>query len=190
MVWGALLVAAGSAASAAGPGLPSVFGQPLGEAMAYPECRFETSKVMPESHLYDPDQPGVCYKVRYGDPEIIFPIAAKPAMLSIDSVFAHVIDGRVEGIATAVVGDAHAQAVIAQLSEKFGKPTSVRPSRVVVEGVPLSETVAVWIRAGYRVDYHSISDDLEHGELTVRTDRAVAADDAKDAASNKARVSL
>lgn len=172
------------------PALPTVFGQPLGAPVSYPECHYTFATFDPSIHLYEAGPADVCFKNIVGNIEVVFPISRIPAMLSIDVAFLQIIDGRVEGISTATTGDNFARSVIAQLSEKFGKPTTVHPDRVVLHAIPLTETTAIWDRGAYVVEYNSISGDLEHGVLNVRTTKAIAADRAKDAARAAQKVAL
>lgn len=162
-------------ATVAAQPLPTVFGQPLGQPLAYPECTFKVATFDHKTHLYDPDQNQPCFEQISDDPEIIFPIEQTPAIISIGAMFTKVIDGKVEEISTATVDHNYADSVIGQLTEKLGKPIFIGPEKVVLNGIALSGTLARWRGPGYTANYHSLAGDVGHGSLEVSTDRAIAA---------------
>ena len=173
-----------AAAAPTMPGeLPIVFGQPLGKPIIYPECNNSISDYTHEK-IYALDDKQVCFKkvadLDVNGTSIDFPAAKVPEMLSVESVFLHLIDGNVEGMYAGTLGHSSATGIVSQLSQKFGKPTAIGPRQAIIGGISLIETYAVWQGQGYRVEYESISGDLEHGELNIRSTRAVEEDDRKD----------
>ena len=170
--------------------LPSLFGQPLGGTLSVDECPFRTSEYLPGERIYEIEQDKTCFKIIAGHYSIQFPQPLQPQIMSIDSVFVTLSDGHVEKMETAVLGDGHKSEVLAALTQKFGRPTEISRQTVVISGVSLVQTVAVWSADGFVIEYDSIDGDLEHGSLTAWTDHGLEADAARLEKVNAAKVKL
>lgn len=164
--------------------------------MTLPECqRIKLDIQLPDGDLpsYDTIQPKTCQELpgkvtgssmRRGS--IDFPHDQAPLIIISDGLLTYfsATSDNVIAIEASTVGYGRAENIVGELTAKFGKPTIDRIDKQVVDSTPLPSRHVVWRRAGFTVDYQSISDvDVRYGELMIRTDdydRLDGADAVKD----------
>jgi hypothetical protein len=157
--------------------LPTVFGQPLGEAPAFPQCTFVIGEP-------------TCVSKDLFSSHVIFSTGTSPEIVTMGGMDMQVIDGKVEGLDVELQGHAFRGEIVRQLSAKFGRPSVQRSVVVAPHGIDIVELVVVWRRAAFTVRYESIDGDLEHGSLRVRTAAGARSDTADERQRENARVKL
>jgi hypothetical protein len=186
----AMLVA--SPTGAADTSLPIIFGQQLGAANSLPEChRMVLQYPQPDGSPapYTTEQSTTCQQLPDSAvPEtgaIVFTFDKMPAILKVNLMLTANIAGRVEGIYASTMSYSNSDAVVAQLIEKFGQPSSSSAEKVSIDSIHAPGKVFIWARPGFTVEYHTISSSLDHGSLwietTVARDRRFAREVKRDA---------
>lgn len=161
--------------------LPSVFGVQLGVPVTLPECpHLKGAAPEPDGRpAYAMEKPVTCAELpfnlsraRIREVSIFFPFEAKPELSLVRMIGAYVPDDsdNVIAIDAATPGYTAAAYIIAQLTAKFGKPTTVDEDREIYHGVSIPTKHVIWKRVGFTVDYQSFADDISSGELLVSTD--------------------
>ena len=178
--------------------LPTVFGIPLGDVVALPECahaRISADRL--SSDLYDPSQttlcqqiPGVEHSPIPNEGGIVFPLAEMPIILSFPKMTTIVIDKKIEAIRADTLSFNSSPAIIDQLTEKFGPPSEKRPETIRVGLAAYPSVRVLWIRDGYRVEYSAIGGSLNYGWVRVETDKARAIREAEERAVEAKRTPL
>ena len=158
-----------------GQGLPTVFGQPLGQPPAFPKCTFS---------IPEPD----CVSTTPLGSHVLFD--SSPDIVTLGGMDLRIINGDVEGVDVELVGHAHRALIMRQLTAKFGSASSIRPEGVAPYGIELTQVAARWRRAGYSVIYKSIDGDMEHGSLRIRTTKGLQADFDSEAAQEARKTKL
>jgi hypothetical protein len=180
--WLLLPAACLSAGAAHAQALPSVFGVQLEAPVTLPECQPLDDTPPPPNEIrdYRTVQPVTCagrpYQLtnspfRRGD--IWFPHDQKPELCSEDLINAFFSkDGnKVLAVEASTPAFDHADWIIAQLTAKFGKPTSVVELEQMDDGILVPTKHVVWKRTGFTVDYRSVAiGGHNEGDLLVSTD--------------------
>jgi len=199
--WLLLPAACLSAGAANAQTLPSVFGQQLGAAVTLPECQHLEGVPAGSDGVpaYDPEQPVTCVQrpyelgwaaLRRGT--VVFTREQTPELSSGDmiGVYFSKDSDKVIAIEAATPGYEGAPYIIAQLTAKFGKPTSIDEDRRIVGKISVLSKHVVWKRSGFTVDYQSVASSVRAGELLVSTDEYDRLASAGDAAQNAKRTPL
>ena len=176
--------------------LPLVFGLQLGSPISLPECeRIILERSSPDGsaapHTALPSEEcfehGLAFRgdiagrgdgVDYGT--IYFPAETVPAIVRRQNiggalVGGTLIGGTLQSLEAETLDYQHADYIIAQLTNKFGKPDSDIPETVQLNSIAVPSRRAIWQKAGYRVEYDSVSlQSVGHGVLLIQSDAAVA----------------
>ena len=155
----------------------TIFGMQLGEPISIPECpRRRRSDGTLSDITYERSPPNVCFErdIQLRDAPwrrgaITFPTDRIPLIMSGASGFTIIINGRLEGVEIQTLGHAHADGIIRELTEKFGRPTSVEADSEIIHGITVPSTTAIWRRPQGLIEYRSVDGDLEHGYLRIMT---------------------
>ena len=169
--------------------LPVVFGLQLGAPVTLPEC------VRDEYWGYRSVQPRNCEEkpneITPTSGLIDFVPAQMPAILGFNALQTRILDGRLEALYGHTLSDNNAEAIVAELTAKFGPPTSQREDTTSIRGIVLPILHATWVRPGYVVDYRSTSrTHFEYGLLSIETDKGHAYEVERDRAAEVERVPL
>jgi hypothetical protein len=168
------------AASAAGAADLTVFGVELGKPVNLPECPYKTAggmklyDVMPQSTcVHDPHALN-----GYGRParELSFGRDEAPPIVKNWTAFLLEDDaGRVIGFHFLTSGVQTQAAVLSQLKEKYGAPTSVTPHTVrTAVGGPFESFDAKWSLPGLVVNFQGTTDRIDRGDVTIDLPEAAA----------------
>ena len=185
-----LLIAAAALPAFAGiqlgaiPDLPACEHRELPSGMSG-ERRFSANyKAHPSKTCIQPatdDRPGIS--------TVTFPDHAEPEIMWGHQLDLTIIDGKVEGVRMFTVDHNFYQQVVASLTAKFGKPTSISRDEVEVVGIAVPSREYIWARRGYRVDYEVIND-MESGVVVIETDKAMAFRKQNEAADSAKQTKL
>lgn len=178
--------------------LPAVFGIQLGAPVALPECaRAEIAHGVLSPDLYAQGQavlceqrPGVQYHADPHQGGIVFPTAQMPLILGFPTIATIILDGKLEAIRADTLGLSQADAIMDQLKQKFGPPTETADETVYIRKFPWLSVRALWIRDGYRVEYHGIGGNRSYGWVRVETEKARAVREAEEHAAEPQRTPL
>ena len=159
--------------------LTTIFGLRLGEPLSIAECpRHRLSNGSFSELTYDPDPHQICYEpdIQLRDAPwrrggFNFPIDRIPLIMQGHYGFTIIIDGRLEGVEIDTLDHTNTDAIIGELTQKYGPPTSVERDREDIGGVPVPDVVATWRRRSVTVEYRSVDQSLDHGALRVMTPR-------------------
>lgn len=176
--------------------LPLVFGVQLGEPVSLPECarvadRHPSAHGLPPPYVTTTSFP--CQMVPLpgqSSGAILFPSDKAPELAGGYMMVTTIADGRLEGLYVSMMGYKLADAILAQLTEKFGAPTQSGTESVTIFTMSIAAPWALWSKPGYSVEYHAIGGRLDRGALAIETDRARAALAARRAAVNRGRTPL
>lgn len=179
--WLLLPAACLSAGAANAQTLPSVFGQQLGKPVALPECQHMEGVPAGSDGVpaYEMEQPVTCvqqpYELRWAalrEGTVVFTREQTPELSSDNTIGVYFSkdSDKVIAIQAATPGYEGAAYIIAQLTAKFGKPTSTDEDRRIVGKIPVLAKHVVWKRSGFTVDYQSVASSVRAGDLLVSTD--------------------
>lgn len=161
--------------------LPSIMGIQLGAPITLPECVRMRGAM---SEHYDPGQSEECfeyYNERPGEAFVFvnMPISKTPSISGFNKYTVALIGGTAQSLSISTLDHNRADYIVAQLSAKFGNPTTDEPDEVVIQHIALTGRRVEWVRPGFTVQYDSINRSLEHGLVLIMTDAAAAADKAR-----------
>lgn len=193
----AALIASPTPSMAQDKPIPSLFGITIMQPISVPECAFDPKAVekyrkavakFPTLGLhfpYDINRSAPCYKRRdqfAGMTEgpanesltIHFPMSAPPEGAKWDSVYATIIDGKVQGIGFMTYGLSSQSLVMDQLRGKFGEPTT---NKVVAKqngyGAKFDSIEAAWsLTGGTMLFFESTGMRTDYGIVSLRTPTA------------------
>lgn len=175
----------------------TVFGLTLGQPLTIPECRRarlpdgRLSELVyerePGQTCFEPDTPVKGRPWRRGS--LDFPLDRIPTIMSGNSCYTLMIEGRLEGLDLDTPGPANAKEIIRQLSVKFGKAV-VMADTVSIDGIPVPSTHARWHVNGVSVQYDSVGPGVSRGTLLIQTDKLRALREASDRANAESRTPL
>jgi hypothetical protein len=176
------ILAASVALSAASPPAPApapttVFGMELGKPLAIPMCK---RKMMPGGYLskytYEDDPAETCYEpdIQLSDApwrrgSVDFPLSRTPSFLALNTGFTLIVDGKLEGLQFSTLGHANTNAIIGELTAKFGRPSSVSRTTSTISGIAVPAIEAEWRLPTLHVSYRNIDTEVEHGFLEIET---------------------
>ena len=199
--WLLLLAACLSAGTANAQTLPSVFGVQLGAPVTLPECQ-HLEDVPADSNgvpAYKMEQPVTCVQLPFEldwaalkEGTVVFTREQTPelSVANMIGVYFSKNSDKVIAIQAATPGYEGAAYIIAQLTAKFGKPTSTDEEGRIVGKISVLSKHVVWKRSGFKVDYQSVASSVRAGELLVSTDEYDRLASAGDAASAAKRTPL
>lgn len=173
--------------------LPAIFGLQLGAPVALPECRHRESS----SNLYEENPAVICRTPvttfetwHYPQGSVIFPIDKVPLLAANSEVTTFVIDGKLEGLTFPTHGPDVTDAIIQQLTEKFGRPTYVGDdvSNGGFNSFPPKQ--ARWESPGLFVEYHNMTRNKHYGWVRIETAKAKATREQHEHAQAQQRVPL
>lgn len=166
----ALITLASASASAADM---SVFGIEIGAPIALQECSYKQVKAV-QMKLYEGRQTNTCVQDAstlkgYGEPvrRIVFSEAEAPAIVKHNRLFVIEKDGALSGIHFLTPGLAAQELVLKQLSDKYGKPTSLSRYMAETAAVPIPAISATWDLGGLLVKFEGASGGVEYGEVFI-----------------------
>lgn len=199
--WLLLPAACLSAGAASAQTLPSVFGLQLGAPVTLPECQHMEGVPAGSNGVpaYEMAQPVTCVQQPYElgwaalrQGTVVFTREQTPELSAANMIGVYFSKGsdKVIAIEAATPGYEGAAYIIAQLTAKFGKPTSADEDRRIVGKVSVLAKHVVWKRNGFTVDYQSVASSVRAGELLVSTDEYDRLASAGDAAQNAKRTPL
>lgn len=155
----------------------TVFGTELGKPPPLPTCK---KKVYPggrvSDFIYEDDPAETCYEpasdvsnAPWQRGSVNFPLQKMPLILSFNSGFTLLISGRIEGLRFSTLGYGNTDAIIAELTVKFGLPTLVTETTSTVSGISVPATHAEWELPNLYVSYLNVDREIEHGVLRIET---------------------
>ena len=173
----ALILGIALAAVPANAATPTLFGLEFGKPVSLPVC---SKARLPgggySEFIYEQRPTQTCHEpdIQLRDApwrrgSINFPLDGVPLIMKGNTGFTLIVDGRLEGIDIDTLSHNNTNAIIRELTAKFGRPTSVVRDRAVVVGIALPSVLATWKLPGLTVTYTNINDDLEAGRLLVET---------------------
>ncbi|MDP9421360.1 MAG: hypothetical protein M3Q19_00750 [Pseudomonadota bacterium] len=170
-------MAALALAGASGPSAPTLFGLEFGKPVSLPTCpRARLPGGGVSEFLYEQRPSQTCHEpeIQLRDApwrrgSINFPLNAVPLIMRGNTGFTLIVGGKLEGIDIDTLSHNNTNAIIRELTGKFGKPTSVIRDKAVVAGIALPSVVATWRLPAITVTYTNINDDLDAGRLLVET---------------------
>jgi len=179
--WLLLPAACLSAGAASAQTLPSVFGLQLGAPVTLPECQHMEGVPAGSDGVpaYEMKQPVTCVQQPYElgwaalrEGTVVFTREQTPELSSDNTIGVYFSkdSDKVIAIQAATPGYEGAAYIIAQLTAKFGKPTSTDEDRRIVGKIPVLAKHVVWKRSGFTVDYQSVASSVRAGDLLVSTD--------------------
>jgi hypothetical protein len=155
----------------------TVFGIPLGQRFALPECRKE--KFL-KSVTYLPART-ICFQRGYGkesqsgpvlegDISIEFPIMELPLGVTGGSLGGTIIDGSLEGVIVGTSGLSYQYIMLEKLKGKYGEPSLFLPRRVQNRlGAEFDTFTANWIFDNLIITFNGVDGSLDHGLVTIGT---------------------
>lgn len=170
----------------------TVFGLALGQPIVIPEC--SKNEV---SGGYSAVQTKTCQenyrthdKNLFTDNYIIFPEQNAPTIGSL--TFGAAIEGGVlEGLHIDTLGVSDQDYVLEQLTQKFGKPSSlVRAAGETASGVKFPTLQATWTNSSVVVEYGSGVYSMDRGSVRITTPELKRRLDAQDAAEKSSQTPL
>lgn len=177
---------------------PLVFGMELGKPVSLPTCArarlsdgtFSTRvyERAPSRTCHEPDEQLRDAPWRRG--AVTFPTGKSPLIMSGTSGYTLIVDGRLEGLDIDTLDHNNTDAIMRELTAKFGSPTSVLEDRAIVAGISLPSMVASWRLPTMHVRYTNINDDLEVGRLLIETPAMQRLREEHERATEKARTPL
>lgn len=172
-----LAIALALAGASLTSGSSTVFGLEFGKPVALPVCpRAQLPGGGYSEIVYEQRPAQTCHEpdIQLRDApwrrgSINFPINQVPLIMRGNTGFTLIVNGRLEGVDIDTLSHNNTNAIIRELSAKFGKPTSIVRDSAVVAGISLPSVVATWRLSGLTVTYTNINDDLDAGRLLVET---------------------
>lgn len=166
--------------AAAAPTSPmTVFGLELGQPIQLPECahtRLPDGSMSEYSYDLNPAETCRDPDIQLRDAPwrrgwIVFPMQRGPLIMSSNMASYFVVDGIVVGLHAETLDHNNTEAIMRELTAKFGRPTSVENDTEVIEGIAVPARTAVWRLPQLVVRYRNIDRDIRHGSLLVMTPR-------------------
>lgn len=177
----------------------TVFGLPLGQKLALPECPRERVKKGTGKYSRSSVE-ATCWQAwnDVGDPiafkmkdydgvyrYVLFPDREKPEISDSSKLPIFVIEGNLEGINLGTAGYPVQDTVLAKLIAKWGEPQSVVPRTLQNGfGAKYKAVTATWTFENLFVTFQGISTDIEQGNITIRTKKGKEWDEAQKPKSN------
>ncbi len=149
------------------------FGVELNRPIPFPEC--QKRNVGMTTYYPDYIHPGLsCWKGNKFDAgmrEILFSRGDCPQMLALScSMDVRLVNERVVSIEVFTVGVTTQERDLAQLSSKYGKPSSTSRSAVSnFSGTKYDSQNALWIFDDVVIEQHGVEERLDRGRITVQT---------------------
>lgn len=176
----------------------TVFGMELGKPVALPTCK---NKVLPGGLVlrsnYEDNPAVTCHEpdIQLSDApwrrgSVDFPLAKIPLIVRGNTGNTLIVDGNLEGLQFDTLGHANTNAIITELTQKFGRPTSVSRDVASPVGIPVPAVHAEWKLRGLYVSYRNIDDHIDYGELLIETPAMQALRKARDDERDKNRTQL
>lgn len=154
----------------------TVFGLRLGEPVSIPVCPKKVVGRRVSTFLYEDDPTETCYEpdiqlrgVPWRRGSVNFPLQRMPLTLHINSGFALIVDGRLEGLRFETLDHTNTDAILRELTAKFGPPTLISDTVGGPTGVGLPAIHAEWQLPGLHVSYRNIDASVEYGTLDIET---------------------
>lgn len=173
----ALASVAAASAPAEAPKSWTIFGMELGKPVALPTCKH---KALPggglSQYVYEDDPAETCH-----EPDIVlrdapwrrgavnFPLARIPLIVRGSTGFTLIVEGKLEGLQFDTPGYSHASAIIDELAQKFGRPSSVTRTTATPSNIPVPAVHAEWKLQNLYVSYRSIDYSIDSGFLEIET---------------------
>lgn len=156
---------------------PTVLGQELGKPIILPECphkRWPDGRISPD--LYELYPNIICHTppIQLRDApwqraDLYYPIDKIPLIMRGHTGDLIVIDGKLEGIRFETLGYGNAEAIINEVSAKFGKPASVRNISPTIAGISVPARLVTWKSQGLVIEYETIWADVANGKIEFMT---------------------
>lgn len=164
-------------AAATPPQEPStVFGLRLGEAVSIPLCPKKVVAGRLSTFLYEDDPAEICHEpdIQLRDApwrrgSVNFPLQRMPLILHINTGYTLIIDGRLEGLHFETLDHTNTEAILGELTAKFGPATSITRTVGGPTGVGIPAIHAEWKLPGVYVSYRNIDTSVEYGTLDIET---------------------
>jgi len=160
----------------------TVYGIELGQPVALPACKHKTlPNGQPSQYIYEDDPAETCHEpeIQLRDApwqrgSVNFPLRKQPLISAFNSGFTLIIDGKVEGLQFSTRGDANTNAIINELSTKFGRPTSISKTTSTVAGIAVPAVHTEWDLESLYVSYLNIHREIGYGLLEIETPKMQA----------------
>jgi hypothetical protein len=156
---------------------PTVLGQELGRPIALPECphkRWPDGRMSPD--LYERYPNIICHTppIQLRDApwqraDLYFPTDKIPLIMRGHMGDLIVIDGKLEGIRFETLGYGNAEAIISEVSAKFGKPVSIEKISPTIAGISVPARLVMWKSQGLIIRYETIWADVANGKIEFMT---------------------
>lgn len=159
----------------------SIFGIEMGKRIDLPECPFKTHEgssvkyydVLPKITCAQDAHPLNGYKIN--PREITFSQEEAPAIVRNWRMFVLEIDGRAEGFNFLTNGIQTQNEVLAVLTQKFGRPTSINRHTVsTVTSSPLDTFDAYWELPTVKITFWGTVNRVDRGEVLIDSPAASA----------------
>jgi hypothetical protein len=155
----------------------NVFGLELGKPVSLPNCNYKTLPGGTVSkYTFENDPINACHEpdIQLSDAPwrrgyVNFPVAKTPLILPINGGFTLVVDGKLEGLRFSTLSYANTDAIMRELTTKFGRPTSVTNTVSTVSGIAVPARWAEWKLPDLYVSYRNIDTDMKYGFLEIET---------------------
>lgn len=185
-------------AAATPPAEPwTVFGLRLGEPVSLPMCPKKVVGGRVSTYLYEDDPAETCHEpdrqlrgVPWRRGSVNFPLQRMPLILHINSGFTLIADGRLEGLNFETLDHTNTDAILTELTGKFGPPSSVTRTVGGPTGVGLPAVHAEWKLRGLYVSYRNIDRSIEYGTLDIETPAMRALRGEREAQQARERTAL
>jgi hypothetical protein len=156
---------------------PTVLGQELGKPITLPECphkRWPDGRMSPD--LYELYPNIICHTppIQLRDApwrraDLYLPIDKIPLIMRGHMGDLIVIDDKLEGIRFETLGYGNAEAIISEVSAKFGKPVSIAKISPTIAGISVPARLVTWKSQGLVIEYETIGGDVANGKITFMT---------------------
>ncbi len=156
---------------------PTVLGQELGKPITLPECphkRWPDGRISPD--LYELYPNIICHTppIQLRDApwqraDLYYPTDKIPLIMRGHTGDLIVIDGKLEGIRFETLGYGNAEAIISEVSAKFGKPASVQNISQTIAGISVPARLVKWKSQGLIIEYNTIWADVANGKIEFMT---------------------
>ena len=174
-----LLGAAVAPAASQTTKLPSLFGLQLGAPISLPTCAYYNND---PSLGYDMVPKQMCIELPtvkngelYPTSRVWFEPEHAPAIVKNWQMLAVPINGQLAGLRFYTSGLSIQNAVLVELTNKFGKPTSVSNHALQNSmGATFSAIDARWVRPGFSVHLDGVKGSIDLGMVTIETPPAAA----------------
>ena len=155
----------------------TIFGLELGKPATTAQCKLKTYADGSKSEfVYEDDPAEICIEpdIQLRDApwrrgSVNFPLKRIPLIVHGSSGFTLVVEGKLEGLQFDTMSYAHQDAIIQELTAKFGRPTSVHRVTATPHGIPIPATEAEWQLPDLYVRYESVGYSVDYGGLWIET---------------------